>query len=133
MTTSIEGRISVDVSFADKATSSGVESLKMIALADTKTYATGKVAFLSGTLATSVIAVGTSPTTYRNASGDTVSFANVERVVCKATRPCTFGDGGSECAGQTFCMFETTGIPDIDIVPTYSAGTASYTLVIYGT
>jgi len=129
----VSGTISVNVEFRDTTTSSGVQSLKTVTLRDATEYTSGKVAIVTGTVGTSSVSVSTSPTTYRDASGAFVSFANVDRVVCKASRPCNFEDGGTSIVGQTLCVFSTTGTPDLDIQPGYSSGTASYTLVLYGT
>lgn len=129
----VRGRIAVDVQFTDSTTSEGVQSLKSITLQDATEYTTGKVAIVTGTCGTAVIQVTTSPTTYRNADGQIVSFANVERVVCKATRPCSFGHGIADCGEQTFCAFGSSGTFNVDVAPNYTAGTASYTIVLYGT
>lgn len=127
---SINGSISVNALFHD---TDGTTSLKIVSLKSSDEYTTGKVAIVTGTVGTSAVSVSTSPTTYRDASGAFVSFANVDRVVCKASRPCNFDDGGTSIVGQTLCVFSTSGTPDVGIVPNYSSGTASYTLVLYGT
>lgn len=141
---SIEGRIAIDVSFADTDTSSGVQAIKKIQLVDTTAYTTGKVAIVTGTCGTAGTFVLTAPTTYRNASGQFVSFANVSRVAFSASGGnlvrCygandTFGQFALYSrAGQVAASeaFEAEGGQyQMSVVGT--AGTASYTLVLYGT
>ena len=134
---SIEGRIAVDVSFADTATSSGVQSLKKITLVDTTAYATGKVAIVTGTCGTATVTINVAPTTYRDASGALVSLASVERIAFAAT-PGANIDTGQRTSGGDNVITSRNGQVSIVDVPSVSwvyttAGTASYTLVLYGT
>ena len=137
---SIEGRVSVDVSFSDIDNSSNTQSLKRISLVDTTSYTTGKVAILSGTVGTSSVAISISPTTYRDASGAAVSFTNGLSRIAFAATPLAFleigqalGGGDNVLASRSSQAIvadgEGTGAP---LVYT-TAGTASYTLVLYGT
>lgn len=140
-TTSIEGRISVDVSFADKATSSGVESLKMISLAETKNYATGKAAIVTGVAGTAAVSVDTQPTTFKNATGSAVSFASGAAVrVVFAASPSGFIDMPSSSGGGDTTLHSLNGnisssnaLAGGSYLVYTTAGTASYTIVIYGT
>jgi hypothetical protein len=139
---SIEGRIAVDVSFADSATSDGVQSLKKITLADTTSYTTGKVAIVTGTCGTAAIGVGLADIVYRDASGSLVSIASPNRRLAFAATPraflnCTvFGDSGGSpnsidvrsSNGQAVVLEHTNPSQVFT-----TAGTASYTLVLYGT
>lgn len=136
---SIEGRVSVDVSFSDIDNSSNTQSLKRISLVDTTSYTTGKVAISSGTVGTSSVAISISPTTYRDASGAAVSFTSLSRIAFAAT-PLAFLETGQALGGGDNVLAsrssqaivadgEGAGVP---LVYT-TAGTASYTLVLYGT
>ena len=134
---SIEGRIAIDVSFADSATSSGVQSLKKIALVDTTSYTTGKVALLSGTLGTASVQIDFAPTTYRDSSGAFVTFSSVTAMAGKTSRSCTLRDNADFQFGvdadRAFLHPLPVTPPYVQIAPSYTAGTASYTLVLYGT
>ena len=133
----IEGRIAVDVSFADSATSSGVQSLKRITLTSTDSYTTGKVALVSGTCGTAAVAVAVAPSTYSDSSGSAVSFATVTRFAFAASAAAVCSEvagagvavsGGSRVSVSDSRSGGTAGFN----VSAYS-GTASYSLVIYGT
>ena len=134
---SIEGRIAVDVSFADSATSSGVQSLKRITLTSTDSYTTGKVALVSGTCGTAAVAVAVAPSTYSDSSGSAVSFATVTRFAFAASAAAVCSEvagagvavsGGSRVSVSDSRSGGTAGFN----VSAYS-GTASYSLVIVGT
>lgn len=134
---SIEGRIAVDVSFADTATSGGVQSLKKITLVDTTAYATGKVAIVTGTCGTAAVTISTAPTVYRDSSGALVSFAALERVAFSATPSATVdaqqrNNGGDNSITSRNGQISVVDTPAVTFVYT-TAGTASYTLVLYGT
>lgn len=134
---SIEGRIAIDVSFADTDTSTGVQSLKKITLVDTTSYTTGKVAIVSGTCGTAGVSISVAPSTYRDASGSLVSLAAVERIAFAAT-PAASIDTGQRFGGSDNVITSRNGQISIVDVPYVSfvyttAGTASYTLVLYGT
>ena len=134
---SIEGRIAVDVSFADTATSSGVQSLKKITMVDTTSYATGKVAIVAGTCGTAAVTISTTPTVYRDSSGSLVSFAALERVAFSATPSATVdvqprNSGGDNSITSRNGQISVVDAPAVSFVYT-TAGTASYTLVLYGT
>jgi len=138
---SIEGRIAVDVSFADTATSSGVQSLKKISLMDTDTYTTGKVAVVTGTLtAPAGVTISWQPMSpeYKDASGSNVSFTTVSRVMFQCTRDCTATDADSSAsrvrsAGNVSVSDWNPVGSSIELEPQFTSGTASYTLVLYGT
>ena len=130
---SIEGRIAIDIGFTDTYTAGSVQSVQRIALTATDSYTTGKIAVLSGTLGTAVVTLSVRPTNYRDASGALVSFSSVSRAIFQASEVVNIGDGGNSLVGQKLCVFSTGGTPDIDLQPAYTSGTASYTLVLYGT
>jgi hypothetical protein len=135
---SIEGRIAIDVSFADSATSSGVQSLKKISLTDTTSYTTGKVAVLTGTCGTAGVSISIPPL-YRNADGSMSTLTLPTRVAFSAT-----GTNLARLSDVNLLRLQSksgaVSVSDmepaddnlsIEVVGT--AGTASYTLVLYGT
>ena len=131
---SIEGRIAVDVSFADKADGTGVQSLKKITLVDTDAYTTGKVALLTGTCGTGTVTlVDDGVTTYKDSSGSAVTFATVKRCAAQivGTNVIVY-DNTSQiiCTNGVVSVFEPSS--KTITVNTFS-GTASYTVVVYGT
>jgi len=137
----IEGRIAVDVSFADSATSSGVQSLKRITLTSTDAYSSGKVAIVTGTCGTAQVSIDFNPSTYRNAEGNVVSFSTVKRIAFSATAPSpgTLLQDSSgtvlRSVSESVAVCDSTDSGD-DVLSAYvvgQSGTASYTLVIYGT
>ena len=134
---SIEGRIAVDVSFADLATSSGVQSLKRITLTSTDSYTTGKVALVSGTCGTAAVAVAVAPSTYSDSSGSAVSFATVTRFAFAASAAAvcseSAGAGVAISSGSRVSVSDSRSGGTAGFNVSAYSGTASYTLVIYGT
>jgi hypothetical protein len=132
---SIEGRIAIDVNFADSSDTTGVRSLKKISLTDTDSYNTGKVALFTGTCGTDVVTlVSDGVTTYKDASGTAVTFSTVKRCAAQAvgTNAVVY-DGAFNtviCTPSDVCVF--TPATKTVTVNTLS-GTASYTVVVYGT
>lgn len=138
MSTSIEGRIAVDVSFADKSEASGVQSLKKISLTDAQAYTTGKVAILTGTCGTAASLVSWTFPAYTNAGGEAVSMTNLRRVVFSATPYARANVGltrvGTSLNGELSAMsFIGADIVVSEVSVACTSGTASYTLVLYGT
>jgi hypothetical protein len=136
---SIEGRIAVDVSFADSSDATGVQAIKKIALTEATPYTSGKVAIVTGTCGTAAVVVQTQPTTYKNAAGEFVSFSNVSRIAFAATGKrlnCsdvneTFIESVDGYVAAT--LVRLPGGDTLVVSPDVTAGTASYTLVLYGT
>ena len=130
----VRGRIAVDVQFTDSTTSAGVQSLKTITLQDATEYTTGKVAVISGTVGTTETTLYASGVTgYKNASGEQVTIGAIQFVAFQATgQRVRFYDGFAE-------RYASAGIvnvaqPEGVSMSVYTtAGTASYTLVVYGT
>jgi hypothetical protein len=132
---SIEGRINIDCLFHDK---DGTASLKVVSLQDSKAYTTGKVAVVSGTVGTAVVTIQVAPTTYRNASGELVSFSEIEAFVVQSgqnnlvmTNPTlTLNANSVAVIPQTTGDFDAGGQ-----LPTVStgSGTSTYTILLYGT
>jgi hypothetical protein len=129
---SIEGNISVNVLFHD---TDGTTSLKVVSLETSTAYTTGKVAVETGTVGTTGITINSDPTSYKDAAGNVVSIGTIQRLAfCAHPFAAICDDLGrimlassnrqvavSNAAGVTFNLIKTT------------AGTASYTLVLYGT
>ena len=129
---SIEGRIAIDVGFTDTYTASAVQSVQRISLTSTDAYTTGKVAVISGTCGTALVTIIANPTSYRDASGSVVSFSNVTRIAFQSSRACNYVDSANDLISQTFSVFATS-MTDMQIGVTGTSGTASYTIVLYGT
>lgn len=134
---SLEGRIAIDVAFSDSTSSTGTQSLKRLVLTSTDAYTSGKVALLSGTCGTAAVAIAVAPSTYKDSSGSAVSFATVTRFAFAASAAAVCSEaagagvaisGGSRVA---VCDSRNGGTAGFN-VSAYS-GTASYSLVIYGT
>ena len=135
---SIEGRIAVDVSFADSATSDGVQSLKKISLTDTTPYTTGTVAVVTGTVGTSQVNISIPPT-YRNADGSLSTLTLPSRVAFSATgsklvRLVDANLLSLQSKGGSVSVSDMSPADDgLTVNVEDTAGTASYTLVLYGT
>lgn len=130
----IDGRINVDVLFHD---TDGTASLKVVSLEGSTAYTSGKVAIVTGTCGTTAVTIATSPSVYRNASGSLVSFSTIERVAFAATPSATVDvqqrvAGGDNSITSRSGQVAVVDTPAVTFVYT-TAGTASYTLVIYGT
>lgn len=141
---SIEGRIAVDVSFADSSDATGVQAIKKIALTEATPYTTGQAVIVTGTVGTGVVTVQTSPSTYRDASGAIVDLDQddgfIRRIAFQASGTrCKlyFQGGGLAYSSGAVSVIDTLGVVSggdpLTIARDTTAGTASYTLVIYGT
>jgi len=138
----IKGRFGIDVLFTDSTVAGGAKALKTITLQHATEYDFGKVAVVTGTAGTAVSTVSLAPTSYRNAAGDLVSFANVSRVAFQADGPNMVAcDGSGGCGIDDWTIYSRAGqiavsealetsAFSINVVGT--AGTANYTLVMYG-
>jgi hypothetical protein len=134
---SIEGRIAIDVNFADSSDATGVQSLKKISLVDTSSYSSGKVAIVTGTCGTAAVTIATAPTSFKDAAGNAVSFSAVQRIAFAATPHAVLDVGQSHSGGDNSIRSKNGQVAVVDasgITFAYTtAGTASYTVVIYGT
>jgi hypothetical protein len=134
---SIDGRIAIDVDFSDLTTSSGVQSLKKITLTDTTSYTTGKVAIVTGTVGTAAVSVAVTPSNYKDSSGAAVSFASVIRFAfaSSAAAVCSeaTGDGVAISGGSRVSVCDSRNAGTAGFNVSAYAGTASYSLVVYGT
>jgi hypothetical protein len=139
---SIRGRFGVDVQFTDSTIVSGAQSLKTLTLQGASEYDFGKVALVSGTCGTAVVAVPVSPTTYRDSGGNVISFASVSRVAFSASGPNLVAcDGSGGCGIEDWTIYSRAGQVAVSesletvafSVNVYgTTGTAAYTLVMYG-
>ena len=131
---SIDGRITVDVLFHDR---SGDERLKVLSLASSTGYATGKAIIVTGTAGTfgSVIIHAN----YRDASGGFALLGNPAHIA--------FAWSGTSLAKladidiNAFCVnsknnvvavtqFSTASEPTIQVLP--ESGTGTYTIIMWG-
>lgn len=138
---SVEGRISVDVVFHDK---DGTNAINVVTLQDSKEYTTGKVAIVSGTVGTTAVTFASSDSgepvsTYRDASGQLVSLSSITKVVIKATtqnRPLIFTDQNSGNAisvpAEEVLVYPCGISPNDGVTVRAFNGTASYTIILYG-
>ena len=139
---SIEGRIAIDIGFTDTHTAEGVQGVQRITLTATDSYTAGKVAVLTGTVTTAGTTFGAA-TGYRDASGNTVTFTEISRVAFKASQDSTVSDDAG--FAKIRCRTGLVAVGELRVSPgetltlartsalTWTAGTASYTLVLYGT
>lgn len=138
----IRGRFGVDVQFTDSTIVSGAQSLKTLTLQGATEYDFGKVALVSGTCGTAVVAVPVSPTTYRDSGGNAISFASVSRVAFSASGPNLVAcDGSGGCGIEDWTIYSRAGqVAVSEALETVAfsinvygtAGTAAFTLVMYG-
>jgi hypothetical protein len=131
----INGRINVDVLFHD---TDGTTSLKVVSLEGSTEYTSGKVAIVTGTAGTAGASISIPPT-YRNADGSLSTITAPSRVAFSAT-------GGNLVrltdANLLSLQSKSGAVSVSDMEPSDdslsiqvigTAGTASYTLVLYGT
>ena len=135
----VRGRIAVDVQFTDSTTTSGVQSLKTLTLQDATEYTSGKVAIVTGTCGTAYAQVNIPPTAYKDAAGNASTITLPSRIAFSATGNnlvqlqdanglAMFSKGGSVSVCDMFPADDS-----IQIRVFGTSGTASYTLVLYGT
>lgn len=132
----IDGRITCDVLFHD---TDGTTSLKVVSLEDSTAYTSGKVAVVTGTCGTTEVSVSINPGTYRDAGGSVVNFSSVSRFAFAATPGGVAYQEGDESGSKVLSLSGQIAITSPlqsssdDFLVAATAGTASYTLVIYGT
>lgn len=125
----INGRISIDLSFEDRTSSGAVAALKMLALREGSEYTTGKVAIESGTVGTTVqfLAYGD----YRDSGGNLQNLTPL-RFAFRATPGARIvNDFGHELSESRDNICIDNWRDQVAIKTT--AGTATYTLLVYGT
>jgi hypothetical protein len=131
---SVEGRIAVDVLFHDK---DGTNAISVVSLQNATPISTGIVAVASGVVGTSAVSVLIDPTTYRDASGNVVSLTYVNQIVFECSAECTVeessGRAWTRCPANGVSVLGTEqGGIDGFVVGPLGSGTATYTLVMYG-
>jgi hypothetical protein len=131
----VNGRINVDVLFHD---TDGTTSLKVVSLEGSTELTTGQVAIVTGTVGTASVTIDGTNLSYRNAAGEPVVFGSYSRVVFESSRDCVVNDQNEDdnrCRsnGKVAMSDFVQSSLLIQIRPAYTAGTASYTLVMYGT
>ena len=134
----INGRINVDVLFHD---TDGTTSLKVVSLEDSTEYTSGKVAIVTGTVGTTAVSLYAADGSglvnlYKNASGNAVGVINVERIALQASSPVTVDDTDLSlfklvAGNNRASVCSVAGSASGSIYA--NAGTASYTVVLYGT
>lgn len=132
---SIDGRINVDVLFHD---TEGTASLKVVSMTTSQPVTSGKVAHVTGTCGTSAVTIQLAPSTYRDASGQPVSFAEISSVIVQPsgagvvmTNPAV-----SVAVNKMAVIHEDIAdLGDAGQLPTVRAvsGTASFRIVFVGT
>lgn len=135
---SIEGRIAIDVAFSDTTSDTGVQSLKRLVLTSTDAYTSGKVAIIAGTMTTAGATISLAPTAYKDASGSAVSFTSVSRYAFACSAPAYASESPavrlfSNSNRVAVCDAYNTAASSVTLSPTFTSGTASYSLVIVGT
>jgi len=131
----LNGRINIDVLFHD---TDGTTSLKVVSLEGSTEHTTGKVAVVTGTVGTTQVTIDGANLPYRNAAGQLVAFSDYSRVAFQCSRNCTATDGDSSdnrcrsIGNVSICDWQPIG-GSINIEPQFTAGTASYTIILYGT
>lgn len=133
----IDGRINVDVLFHD---TDGTTSLKVVSLEDSTAYTTGKVAIVSGTVGTTAVALWNSGGTglanqYKASNGELVGAIDPTRIAVRSH------SGQVLVSDADLGEWELLSRGGLSVSDNRSAagtvrsisGTASYTVVLYGT
>jgi len=125
---SVSGTFGVDIAFTDSTTVSGAQSLKTITMREATEYTSGKIAIETGTCGTTFQFFGYAG--YRNAAGNTQSLTPQRfsfRAIPAARIINDFGHVLTESESNV-CIDNWRDHVGIQT----TAGTATYTLVIYG-
>ena len=134
----LDGRINIDVLFHD---TDGTTSLKVVSLEDSTAYTTGKVAFVTGTCNTTGVTLNpysSSPVlnNYRDAEGQLVRFTTVDRLAFKASPEALLQQSlalSVRSRDDRMCIHDGLVNPlALEMQVRSTAGTASYTLMLYG-
>jgi len=134
---SVSGRIAIDVEFLDRTSTAAGSSLNTLTLRDATEYASGKVAVIAGTCGTAAVTITLAPTSYRDASGGFVSFSLVSRIAFAADSSSSCNADGEDqqllSSGSRACVTDVSTPTSLSVRRIGTSGTASYTLVLYGT
>ena len=135
----LDGRINVDVLFHD---TDGTTSLKVVSLEDSKAYTSGKVAIVTGTVGTTAVPLWTASgeglaNQYRNAAGQQIGAFTPNRIALRAS-----GQSGTVIVDDDlFGQIALSVNNELSVASNSGtsgsiaclSGTASYTVVLYGT
>lgn len=126
----VSGQVKVDVVFHDKTS----DSLKVVGLESGQIVTSGKVAQVTGTCATTAVTINPASLTYRDSAGELVTFTTVSRVAVSASgSPVVLQDASvfklRTSGGRVAVCDGGSGSMTINT----TAGTASYSVVLYGT
>lgn len=128
MSTGINGEFGVNVSFQDRAGS----RIKVIQLSDHMRYTAGKVAIVTGTVS-SEGSIPIQPANYKNAAGQPATLA-VRRAAFSCDRDAFFNDGTGY--GNLRSSNGRVSVGDVEnageVIPLFTSGTASWTVVLWG-
>ena len=132
---SIDGRFNVGVLFHDL---DGTSSIKVLALESSDSATSGKVAITTGTIGTQTVFISRQPFPYTAAEGGSVSFTFVERVALRGSPHVELTTNASGktyfASGNRVGIYEMTGTErtNTTFAIRTTAGTATYSLLIYG-
>ena len=125
----VRGTFGIDISFTDSTTVGGAQSLKTITMRGATEYTTGKVAIETATCGTAFQFFGYSA--YRNAAGNTQSLTPQRFAFRAYPSARIINDFGHVLAESEENVCIDNWRDHVGVQTT--AGTATYTLVIYGT
>ena len=140
---SLLGRFAIDVNFTDSTLSDLTKSVKTVALQHATEYSDGKVAVVTGTVGTAVINVDCNAPAFADSSGAAVTFSTISRLAFSATGPNMVRCASDQLDGVGYAMTvysranqiavsESLEDNEFEIGVVGTSGTASYTLVLYG-
>lgn len=132
----IRGKLAIDVQFKDSTTAEGVSSVKTIAEQYASEYTTGNILTLSGTCGTSAVSVAVAPSTYKDSTGEVVSLASVNWFAFRASSlaRCDEAAGDGVAVSDSDLLSVSVANGGTAGFSVYAdTGTATYTLVVYGT
>ena len=131
---SINGRISIDAIFHD---TDGTASINVVSLSESEEYSSGVVAVMTRTASGVLQTLPIAPTTYRNAAGDVVYFSYVNHVILRSNSgTVVYADDRNSLvvASGKIASFATETDSNASDISIYAdGGTASYTIILYGT
>jgi hypothetical protein len=137
------GRFTIDVNFTDSSIGDPTKSVKTVSLAHATEYSSGKVAVVTGTVGTAVINVDCNTPAYTDSSGAAVVFSSISRVAFSATGANMVRCASDQLDGVGYAMTlysranqiavsESIEDNEFEIGVVGTAGTSSYTIILYG-
>lgn len=132
----VRGKLAVDIQFADTTAVGVVSSVKTLSLQDASEYTTGRVLTVTGTAGTSAVTIPVNPSVYKDSNGNVVSLASIDWLAFRSSAgaECSVVSGNGSCVsiGNQVAISSASGGTSGLTVSTF-AGTAQFTLVVYGT